>query len=162
MQSASELAPEEDQGVLFNIVEDSANSTLGQAIIYADAAEKMFSNTPETDFVFQLITPGSGFGGGMVLKPWDERERTVFEVKPEIQKKLSTIPGINSRVVTPPALPGGGIFPVEFVITSTEEADKILNVAHALKAKAMQSGMFAFPPIIDTKIGPWFNITASR
>ncbi len=151
MQSASELAPTEDQGVIFGIVEDSANLTLDQAVIYADETEKIFSSAPETDFVFQLISPGATFGG-MVLKPWDQRDRTVFEVLPEVQAKLSTLTGVNVLPITPPALPGGGSFPVEFVITSTEEVDKILNVAQALKTKAMQSGMFAFPPIIDTKI----------
>jgi multidrug efflux pump len=54
--------------------------------------------------------------------------------------------------VTPPALPGGGDFPVEFVLASTAEPTEILQFARQLQFKAMQSGMFAFPPIIDVKI----------
>ena len=54
--------------------------------------------------------------------------------------------------VTPPALPGGGQFPVEFVIASTAEPDQILDLAQQIQVKAAQSGMFAFPPIIDVKI----------
>jgi multidrug efflux pump len=54
--------------------------------------------------------------------------------------------------VTPPALPGGGDFPVEFVLASTAEPTEILQFARQLQLKAMQSGMFAFPPIIDVKI----------
>jgi multidrug efflux pump len=53
--------------------------------------------------------------------------------------------------VTPPALPGGGQFPVEFILASTDEPDNILEFAQQLQGKAIQSGMFAFPPIIDVK-----------
>jgi multidrug efflux pump len=51
----------------------------------------------------------------------------------------------------PPALPGGGDFPVEFVLASTASAEKILEFATILQQKAAASGMFAFPPIIDLK-----------
>src|SRR5690606_39333973 len=54
--------------------------------------------------------------------------------------------------IAPPALPGGGDFPVEFVIASTAEPEEILKFAEQLQMKAMQSGMFAFPPNIDTKV----------
>jgi Cation/multidrug efflux pump len=55
-------------------------------------------------------------------------------------------------IVTPPALPGGGDMPVEFLICSTAEPDEILQFATQIQAKAATNGMFAFPPIIDTKL----------
>jgi multidrug efflux pump len=149
--SASELAPTEDQGVIFGIVEDSANVNLDQAVFYAAEAETIMSSPKETDFVFQIIAPGATIGG-MVLKPWDDRERTVFDVLAEVQPKLATIPGINMFPVTPAALPGGGNFPLEFILTSTDEAVDILKVAEAIKQKGLEAGLFPFPPIIDTKI----------
>ncbi|BBA71203.1 efflux RND transporter permease subunit [Geobacter sulfurreducens] len=149
--SARELAPTEDQGVIFGILDASANSTLDQTSRYAAAANKVFMGIPETDFTFQITFPNSGFGG-MVTKPWDERERTVFQMMPEVQQKLAAIPGIQMFPVTPPALPGGGQFPVEFILASTAETGQILEFAQKLQLKAMQSGMFAFPPIIDVKI----------
>jgi multidrug efflux pump len=88
----------------------------------------------------------------MVVSPWEERDRSIFQILPEVQQGLQQIPGIQMFAVTPPALPGGGSFPVEFVLASTEEPDKILSFAQQLQFKAMQSGMFAFPPIIDVKI----------
>lgn len=151
MNSASELAPTEDQGVIFGIVEDSADINLDQAVFYGSEAERILSSPEETDFVFQIIVPGSSIGG-VVLKPWDKRERSVFEVLAEIQPQLSTIPGINMFPVTPAALPGGGNFPVEFVITSTDEAVDILKVVEELKRRGLAEGLFPFPPIIDTKI----------
>lgn len=149
--SVKELAPTEDQGVIFGIVEGSSNSSMEQASIYAAEANRVFMGFPETEFTFQLTMPTSGFGG-MVLTPWDQRERSVFDLMPEATARLGAIPGINMFPVTPPALPGGGDFPVEFVIASTAEPAEILKFAEQLQMKAMQSGMFAFPPIIDTRV----------
>ena len=149
--SPKELAPIEDQGVIFGIVEASSNSSLDQANIYAAAANKAFMSVPETDFTFQLTFPSGGFAG-MVVKPWDERERTVAEMMPEVTEKLAQITGINLFPIMPPALPGGGSMPVEFVIASTSEPEEILKFAEQLQMAATQSGMFAFPPAIDTKV----------
>jgi multidrug efflux pump len=149
--AAKELAPLEDQGVIFGILDASANSTLDQTKRYAAAANQAFMSMPETEFTFQITFPNSGFGG-MVVKPWAERKRTVSQIMPEVQKKLQAIPGIQMFPVAPPALPGGGNFPVEFILASTAEAGQILEFAQKLQQKAMQSGMFAFPPLIDVKI----------
>ncbi|MGK2943431.1 MAG: efflux RND transporter permease subunit, partial [Desulfuromonadales bacterium] len=149
--SAKELAPSEDQGVIFGILDASANSTLDQTSHYAAAVNEAFLSVPETQFVFQITMPSSGFGG-MVVKPWQERDRTIFEIMPEVQQKLHNIPGIRMFPVTPPALPGGGQFPVEFILASTAEPEQILDFANQIQLAAMQSGMFAFPPIIDVKI----------
>ncbi|MEW6426746.1 MAG: efflux RND transporter permease subunit [Thermodesulfobacteriota bacterium] len=151
LMSPVELAPSEDQGVVFGILDASANSTLDQTSRYAAAANDVFLAVPETDFTFQITMPSSGFGG-MVLKPWDERQRTVFDILPEVQGKLGAIPGIRMFPVTPPALPGGGQFPVEFIIASTAEPQQILDLARQIQLKATQSGMFYFPPLIDMKI----------
>jgi len=151
VMSAKELAPVEDQGVIFGILDASANSTLDQNRIFSAEANRVFRSEPETDFTFQITFPNSGFGG-MVVKPWDERKRNVFQILPGIQQKLQKIPGIRIFPTTPPALPGGGDFPVEFVLASTAETGEILEFAHQLQGKAMQSGMFAFPPLIDVKV----------
>ena len=151
LMSAKELAPMEDQGVIFGILDASANSTLDQNRIFAAEVNRVFMSEPETDFTFQITFPNSGFGG-MVVKPWGERERDIFRILPGVQQNLQKIPGIRIFPVTPPALPGGGDFPVEIVLASTAETEQILSFANQLQAKAMQSGMFAFPPVIDVKI----------
>jgi multidrug efflux pump len=149
--SPKELAPTEDQGVIFGIVDASANSTLDQTSIYAAAVNQAFLSVPETRFTFQVTFPSSGFGG-MVVQPWDERQRNIFQIMPEVQQKLFAIPGIQIFPVTPPALPGGGQFPVEFVLASTADENQILELAKQIQRKAATSGMFAFPPTIDVKI----------
>jgi multidrug efflux pump len=149
--SPVELAPTEDQGVIFGIIDAAANSTLDQTSRYAAAANKMFFSIPETDFTFQLTRPSSGFSG-MVTKPWNQRERTIFQIMPEVQQKLHGISGIQMFPVFRPSLPGAGQFPVEFIMASTAETEEILQFARQLQQKAMQSGLFAFPPVIDVKI----------
>ncbi len=149
--SAKELAPAEDQGVIFGILDAAANSTLDQTSHYAAAVNNAFLSIPETEFVFQITRPSSGFGG-MVTKPWGERERNIFQIMPEVQQKLHSITGIRMFPVTPPALPGGGQFPVEFVLASTADLEQILTFAKQIQLEAIKSGMFAFPPMIDVKI----------
>jgi multidrug efflux pump len=149
--SPNELAPMEDQGVVFGIVEAPANATIEQTAFYAEAVNDLFEKVPETDHTFQLTFPDSGFSG-MVVKPWGKRTRTVFQIQPGIQMMVNSIPGIRLFMVTPPALPGGGQFPVEFVLSSTAEPERILENAQKLQQIAATNGMFAFPPIIDTKI----------
>jgi multidrug efflux pump len=151
IMSAKELAPLEDQGVIFGILDASANSTLDQNSLFSAEVNRLFRSVPETDFTFQITFPNSGFGG-MVTKPWDKRKRSVFDILPEVQQMLQKVPGIRIFPVTPPALPGGGDFPVEFVLASTAETAQILEFANKLQLSAMQSNMFAFPPLIDVKV----------
>lgn len=151
LNSAKELAPTEDQGVLFGILDAPADASIEATAHYADEVYKVFSSVPEYDHAFQLTFSDSGFGG-IVTKPWAERKRTTMQLQPIVQAEVSTVPGVRMFMVTPPALPGGGQFPVEFVISATAEPKDILPFAQAIADKAATNGMFAFPPIIDTKI----------
>jgi multidrug efflux pump len=149
--SPKELAPAEDQGFVLGIVEAQADATIDQTTFYTDALNRELLSVPEAEQTFQITFPDNGFAG-LVLKPWGERKRTVFQVVPEVQQRVNRIPGIRTSAITPPALPGGGNFPVEFVISATAEPQRILEFAQQLQQKAAASGMFAFPPTIDTKI----------
>jgi multidrug efflux pump len=151
-QSASELAPSEDQGVIFGIVETPPDSTIEQTSFYADIAGRSFAKIPEREQVFQITQPDFGFGG-LVLKPWSERKRTAFQIVPEVQAMVNNIPGIRMFMVTPPPLPTGGEnFPVNLILSSTAEPEQILEFAQQLQQKCATNGMFAFPPQIDTKV----------
>lgn len=151
VQAPKELAPTEDQGIVFGILETPPNSTLDQMSDYAAAVNDVYFSFPETSYTFQITFPDNGFGG-MILKPWDERDRSTFDVIAEVRTKLQAIPGIRMLPVLPQALPGGGNFPVELVIASTAESEEILEFVNQLKQKAVESGRFAFPPIIDVKV----------
>src|SRR5574338_1421561 len=146
-----ELAPTEDQGVIFGIVDTPSNSTLDQLAPSIREVNRQMMSLPEAEFTFQNTFPTTGFWG-VGLKPWSERKRTAAKILPEVQGMVSAIPGIRTFPILPPALPGGGNFPVELIIASTAESDEILGFAQKLQERAAASGMFAFPPLIDVKI----------
>src|SRR5215510_16477099 len=148
--ATKELAPMEDQGVIFGIVTAPANATIDDTIRYADAAGRVFQDVPDTRFTFQVTFPDRGFGG-MVLKPWGVRKTPTAAYLPEIQQKLGAIPAIQMFPVMPSALPGSDSFPVSFVIASTADPERILEFAQQLYGKAMAAHVFRFADI-DTKI----------
>ncbi|RKH08952.1 multidrug efflux protein [Corallococcus sp. CA053C] len=150
-QSPRELAPTEDQGIVFGIVSTPSNSTLDQLAPSIREVSKTLLSMPESDFIFQIMSPGSGFWG-LALKPWEQRQRSAPQVLAETQERVGVLPGVQTFAIQPSALPGGGNFPVEFVIASTAEAEELLGFAQQLQEKATQSGLFAFPPIIDVKL----------
>ena len=141
--SPPELAPTEDQGFLFGIVQTPSNSTLEQVSHYTQQMYDVYAETPEYDFTFQITNPMFGMGG-MGLVPWSERDRSSVQITQDVQQRASVIPGINAVMLTPPALPGGGEMPVEFVLASTAETEQILAYAEQIKNKALQSGKFMF------------------
>ncbi|HMI89713.1 MAG TPA: efflux RND transporter permease subunit, partial [Polyangiales bacterium] len=151
MFSPKELAPTEDQGVVFTAPEVPANASLEQMTAYAEALQRIFAADPDYAHSFQVTFPTGGFGG-MVAKPWTERERDIFAIQQSLSIKAQNIAGVRAPLFLPPPLPSAGFLPVEFVIASTESHEQILRFADALANEAMQSGLFAFPPIVDVRI----------
>ena len=141
--SQRELAPSEDQGVVFGILQASANSTLEQTQLYSSKVEEVYRSFPEYKNTFQLTSPTGGFGG-MVTKPWDQRKKTAQQLQMEAAAGLSKIPGIRVISLIPPPLPGGGDFPVDLVIASTAEPQQLIEFANQLVQKAFTSGLFMF------------------
>ncbi|HYU42724.1 MAG TPA: efflux RND transporter permease subunit [Vicinamibacteria bacterium] len=143
MFSQQELAPVEDQGVVFGIVQAAPNSTLDQTKLFTTKVYEVYKSFPEAGATFQITSPTGGFSG-MVTKPWSERKKTTEQLLVEAGVKLSEIPGIRVIPMTPAPLPGGGDFPVDFVIASTAEPPQLAEFAKQLVGKAFASGLFIF------------------
>jgi len=143
MFSQRELAPTEDQGFFFGIVQASANSTLDQTKLFTAAIHDVYRSLPESDSIFQITFPTGGFGG-MTTKPWSERTKTTEQLVMDTMGPLSQIPGIRVIPIVPPPLPGGGDFPVDFVIASAAEPEQLGEIAGQLVQKAFASGLFIF------------------
>jgi multidrug efflux pump len=141
--SQKELAPTEDQGVVFAIVQASANSTLDQTRLFASKMTDVFRSLPEADNTFQITSATGGFGG-MVTKPWKDRTKTSEQLRLEASARLAKIPGVRIIPLTPPPLPGGGGFPVDFAVVSTAEPAQVAEIADALVQKAYASGLFMY------------------
>jgi multidrug efflux pump len=143
MFSQHELAPAEDQGVVFGVIQSSANSTIDQTNLFTTQVYDVYHSFPESDSIFQITSPNGGFGG-MVTKPWSQRKKTAQELLVESVGPLSKIAGIRVIPLTPPPLPGGGNFPVEFVILSAAEPKQLSEFANELVKRAFASGLFIY------------------
>lgn len=150
MMSTKELAPNEDQGIIFGIVEAQANSTVDQSVFYSRQVNDALLSAEESAFNFQVNLPTGGFSG-LVLAPWGERDRSVQEVLIDIQAELDKISGTKILGIVPPALPGGGQFPVEFVLASTADIKEIYDYAIQLQQILTDSQKFYFTTI-DVKV----------
>ena len=142
-----ELAPEEDQGFMIVMSTGAPNSGIDQTTLFARENVKIIEQFPETAQVFQAVGFPSYNGAftGMAFKPWNRRERTTMQVLPEVTAKLNTVAGLKNFVFTPPPLPGGGSGPpVQFVILSTEDPQRVAQVADDLVQRAIKSGLFYF------------------
>jgi multidrug efflux pump len=143
MFSQRELAPAEDQGFFFGYIQGSPNATLDQTKLFTDQIYDVYKSYPEAASIFQLTQPGGGLGG-MVTKPWSERTKTTQQLMMSAMGPLSKIAGVRVIPQAPPALPGGGNFPVDLVIASSAEPKQLSELAEQLVKKAYTSGMFIY------------------
>jgi len=139
----SELAPQEDQGVIITSSTAAPDATLQQRLLYSRQVFEKFITHPENDHVFQLDMPGQSIAG-MVLKPWDERKLSASELQPILQMELDKISGVRVAAFQPPPLPGSNGLPVQFVIGTTESFEQLNTIAQQFMQEAQKSGMFMF------------------
>ncbi len=144
----TELAPQEDQGVVITMSTPAPDATLQQRMLYARQVFDQFRAHPETDHVFQLDMPGQSIAG-MVLKPWDKRRLTSNQLQPVIQQQLNGIAGVRVVAFQPPPLPGSRGLPIQFVIGTTKPFGDLNGVAQKFLGDALKSGRFAF---LDTDL----------
>lgn len=147
MFTEKELAPDEDQGIVFLMATAPQPTNLNYLNAYTDQFVTLFKEFPEYYSSFQI----NGFNGvqagigGFLLKPWDERQRTQMEILPEVQAKLGQIPGLQIFGFNLPSLPGTGEgLPFQFVINTPNDYESLLQVTERIKQRAQASGKFAF------------------
>ena len=147
MTTQRELAPEEDQGILFSIVKTPQYANLDYLEAATDQLNRVFSAVPENEHVFAINGMGDVHQGfaGMLLKPWGERERDHKAVLQELQPKIAGIAPALALTFSPPPLPGSvGGPPVQFVITTTRDFRELADVLAGVETAARESGMFIF------------------
>jgi len=125
--SPKELAPTEDEGVIFGIIDASADSTVDQTSRFTAAVNQAYLSVPETQFTFQITRPNSGFAG-MVVQPWGERKRNIFQILPRFSRRCAPSPAFDAAGAAAGAA-GGGQFPVEFILASTADSEQLLQFA---------------------------------
>jgi multidrug efflux pump len=144
----AELAPTEDQSILFFQARGPQTATIDYNEAYTRQIVASFEGFPEYHESFFLL----GFGrdtstvfGGFKMPPPSQRGRSQMQVQPEVQQKLDRIAGFQTAVFPRPSLPGsGGGLPVQFIITSDADYARLDEVADTLIGQGMQSGKFVF------------------
>ncbi|OJU99836.1 efflux RND transporter permease subunit, partial [Nitrobacter sp. 62-23] len=145
MNTSKELAPEEDQGIVFAVIKGPKYANLDYMDFYGEKLDKAFASFPETDLRFMINgTAGINNGiAGMLLKPWDERKRSAMDLKPLVQADISKVEGVNAFAFNRPPLPGGpGGLPVQVVLYTTAGFQAVYDEMKKLKDAARKSGLF--------------------
>src|SRR5712675_1502753 len=145
LHTPKELAPEEDQGIVFSVIKGPKYANIDYLDFYGEKLDHVFASFPETDLRFALNGINGAQNGiaGMLLKPWDERKRSSIKLKPLVQAELSKIEGVNAFAFNLPPLPGGpGGLPVQMVINSTSGFQVVYEQMLKLKDAARKSGLF--------------------
>jgi multidrug efflux pump len=144
-KTSSELAPEEDSGALFSILQAPRYATTEYTLTYANQIRELTQDIPELRANFAIVGLGSTNTGFSVwaFKDWAERDRSQAELKADITARLTHVAGAQALVFAPPSLPGaGGGLPISVVIQSTGTASQVFEVAESIKEKAQASGRF--------------------
>ncbi len=158
-----ELAPEEDQGIIFFLIKTPQYANLDYMEKATAQVEAAAGDIPEREHVFIINGSGSvhqGFGG-LLLKPWGDRKRSQKEIMEALQPRLANVTGSEILAFARPSLPGStGGPPVQFVIRTIGDYRQLVNVMAGIEAAARDSGLFLFTnsdlkfdrPQIDFKI----------
>jgi len=144
--SKSELAPEEDQGLVAAQIVGPPTATSDQMQTYAEQAYKVAKAMPEYSQMFQITgvpTVNQGIGG-VLLKNWDQRTRSAHEIQQDLQAQWNKIAGARVAAFQFPPLPGSSGLPVQFVITTTEPFENLNTVVQQVLDKARAANQFYF------------------
>ncbi len=147
MTTQRELAPEEDQGILFTMIKTPQYANLDYLEDATQQLYRAYSSVPEKDHVFTINGMGDVHQGfsGILLKPWGERERDQKQVLQDLSPRISSLATAQAISFSPPALPGStGGAPVQFVITTTHDFEQLANVLADIEKSAKESGLFIF------------------
>ncbi len=162
----TELAPEEDQGVIFTFSQAPDHSSLDYLNKYTAPYIDIFRKYEDE---YQSSFMANGFAGptvsfaGMLLKPWEDRSLTSIEMIPEIQRMLDQQPGLQSFAFNPPSLPGAsGNTPVEFILKTQQSYDQLYGVVQQVLNKARESGKFFFIKSDFNFSKPEIRVTINR
>lgn len=112
----SGFIPNEDQGMVYAIIQTPPGSTLERTDQIAEKLQKMCEDIDGVKSVsslagYEILTEGTGSNSGTCLinlKDWSERKHSAAEIIEELEEKSKSIPGATIEFFQPPAVPGYG------------------------------------------------------
>ncbi len=144
--SSSELAPNEDKGFVIADVTGPASANTDYMMAYGRATHDLVGSIPEKDvFFFVSGTDGIYKGiGGLVLKPWSQRNRGSAQIQGDMQARLNQVPGLKMSAFQLPPLPGTDGMPVQYVVSTTADYRSLNGVMEDVDKAVKASGLFVF------------------
>ncbi|MEP6390265.1 MAG: efflux RND transporter permease subunit [Halioglobus sp.] len=148
MNTAQELAPEEDQGAVLVMGTGPTQANTDYLRATAKPLESMFGELKETDTSFSVYGYQNDytlFSIG-ILTDWGSRERTAQDIQHEMQTRLQRSPGLQLYTFSPPVLPGTpqGL-PYQLVVKSAiDDLETMYAHVEKLTEAAADSGKFIF------------------
>lgn len=130
-----ELAPSEDMGAIMTMVTAPPSANLQYTEKYTKQLEPIFNAIPEKES-YVIINGMQGENSALsfiVLKPWDQRKRTVPQIIQTLFPQLWAIAGVQAFPVNPFRLPGSNDYmPVKFVLKTTGSYQELESTANKL------------------------------
>ncbi|MBI1778229.1 MAG: efflux RND transporter permease subunit [Proteobacteria bacterium] len=145
VKSFKALAPEEDQGVVFLTATASQSANFDYLTAFTRELDTIFGQIPERQDYFLINGLGKPNNAiaGLLLKTWQERERSQKQIQQQVQAGLARLAGLQAFAFALPTLPGsGGGLPVQFVVSSTASHREVVTALQALLLEARKSGLF--------------------
>ena len=146
LNTSSELAPEEDQGALFAIVNAPRYATSKYTHLYVTQFDTLTDGVEEVEMRFSIVGMGGATNSGFAiwtLEDWGDRDRSQSQIQQDIQARIDKAAGVQAFVFSPPSLPGaGGGLPISYVVQSTGPAAQVYEVAEEIRLKAQAAGRF--------------------
>lgn len=151
--------PNEDQGIIYAIIQTPPGSTLERTNQVSRDLQKIAEDIDGIQSVsslagYEILTEGRGSNAGTCLinlKGWSEREHSVAEIIEELEEKTRDI-GAIIEYFEPPAVPGYGSsdgFSLRLLDKSStvdyQEFDKVnADFMEALRGRPELAGLFTF------------------
>ncbi len=112
----SGFIPNEDQGMIYAIIQTPPGSTLERTNHISRELQGLAEKVEGIQSVsslagYEVLTEGRGSNAGTCLinlKPWDERKNSVNDIIRLLEEKAKEIPGATIEFFGPPAVPGYG------------------------------------------------------
>jgi multidrug efflux pump len=138
----SELAPQEDQGLIISAATGPTSANLAYMEKYMAKIQAIYKSTPAIDTYITLIGMPITHNAlsFLILKPWEERNKTSIDIIQTLFKRFWGITGLQAFAFNPHALPGAtGHAPLMFVLKSTDSYDTLNQFSKKLQLVITQN-----------------------
>ena len=139
----SELAPQEDDGIINEQATVPATSSVDLLGLYDPQIESLYRAVKGRVADWQYDQPGQS-SGGIVVDGADQRSQSTSQIENDLQQKATAIAGENVGFYLDPSLPGAQGLPVQYVLKTTESFSSLDVISQEFERRMNATGLFGF------------------